>query len=134
MYVSLIVKTNINLDLFILFVACVQCALYATHPLSSNILPCASQEINRELVLERLPEIMPSLESQVDDKLYESVMFEIIDLPSVDRSKHLGQVYKISFDEVLSVLMEYYDMENTVSEAVRKLKRETMTARVSSIV
>ncbi|KAJ1436899.1 hypothetical protein B484DRAFT_445377 [Ochromonadaceae sp. CCMP2298] len=70
-----------------------------------------SFEIDREIVLEMLSDLFPLIEKH-DDQLAQQIMFEVVDLPR-NSSATPGSTleYKVNIDDLLSLVMEYYEKE-----------------------
>ena len=58
------------------------------------LLLCVCQEIDREIVLEVLPDLFPNIEKQNSD-LSRTIMFEVVDLPRNRPGNELE--YKVSY-------------------------------------
>jgi hypothetical protein len=62
-------------------------------------------------VLEMLSDLFPLIEKH-DDQLAQQIMFEVVDLPR-NSSAAPGSTleYKVNIDDLLSLVMEYYEKE-----------------------
>lgn len=76
-------------------------------------------------MIDKLPIVFNAIEKYEPD-LYEAILFEIIDLPCVD-PQVMEIEYKVNLDEVLSLFMEYYDVELDERESHKlRLRREQL--------
>lgn len=73
----------------------------------------ATKDIDRQLIIESLKTIFPVIEMN-DPDLYRNLLDEVLHIPASKGNDLAKTIFKIDIDEALSVLLDYYDFEESL--------------------